>query len=91
MQNIMENKQPGFMIDNFLITFPVERDFVEENEDGTMAIIVDIYRVEAGKQIPVGQAEITPELEEKIGAFVNDMLTQAIEAAEKSSKKATDS
>jgi hypothetical protein len=86
----MQNKQPGFMIDNFLITFPAERDFVEENEDGTMAIIVDIYRVEAGKQIPVEQSEITPELEEKIGAFVNDMLTEAIEKAEKSSKKATD-
>ena len=85
----MENKQPGFMIDNFLITFPAERDFVEENEDGTMAIIVDIYRVEAGKQIPVDQSEITPELEEKIGAFVNNMLTEAIEKAEKSSKKTT--
>ena len=77
------------MIDNFLVTFPDEKDFVEENEDGTMAIIVDIYKVEAGKQIPVDQSEITPELEEKIGAFVNNMLTEAIEKAEKSSKKAT--
>jgi len=85
----MENKRHGFMIDNFLVTFPDEKDFVEENEDGTMAIIVDIYKVEAGKQIPVDQSEITPELEEKIGAFVNNMLTEAIEKAEKSSKKAT--
>jgi len=86
----MENKRHGFMIDNFFVTFPDEKDFVEENEDGTMAIIVDIYKVEAGKQIPVDQSEITPELEEKIGAFVNNMLTEAIEKAEKSSKKATD-
>jgi hypothetical protein len=85
----MESKRHGFMIDNFLVTFPDEKDFVEENEDGSMAIIVDIYKVEAGKQIPVEQSEITPELEEKIGAFVNNMLTEAIENAEKSSKKAT--
>jgi len=77
----MENNRPGFMIDNFLITFPTEKskDFVEENEDGSMTIIVDIYKIEAGKQIPVEQSEITPELEEKIGKFVNDMLTEAIE------------
>jgi len=77
----MENNRPGFMIDNFLITFPTEKgeDFVEENEDGSMTIIVDIYKVEAGKQIPVEQSEITPELEEKIGKFVNDMLTDAID------------
>jgi hypothetical protein len=85
----MESKRHGFMIDNFLVTFPDEKDFVEENEDGSMAIIVDIYKVEAGKQIPVEQSEITPELEEKIGAFVNNMLTEAIENAEKSSKKVT--
>lgn len=85
----MESKRHGFMIDNFLVTFPDEKDFIEENEDGTMAIIVDIYKVEADKQIPVDQSEITPELEEKIGAFVNNMLTEAIEKAEKSSKKAT--
>ena len=78
---MMENNRPGFMIDNFLITFPTEKnkDFVEENEDGSMTIIVDIYKVEAGKQIPVEQEEITPELEEKIGNFVNDLLTDAIE------------
>lgn len=75
----MENKRPGFMIDNFLITFPDEKNFVEENEDGSMTIIVDIYKVEAGKQTPVEQGEITPELEAKIGNFVNDMLTEAIE------------
>ena len=85
----MESKRHGFMIDNFLVTFPDEKDFVEENEDGSMAIIVDIYKVEAGKQIPVEQSEITPELEEKIGAFVNNMLTEAIENAEKFSKKVT--
>ena len=77
----MENNRPGFMIDNFLITFPTEKskDFVEENEDGSMTIIVDIYKIEAGKQIPVEQSEITPELEAKVGKFVNDMLTEAIE------------
>jgi hypothetical protein len=44
-----------------------------------MTIIVDIYKVEAGKQIPVEQEEITPELDEKIGNFVNGLLTDAIE------------
>jgi len=75
----MENNRPGFMIDNFLITFPDEKHLVEENEDGSMTIIVDIYKVEAGKQIPVEPGEITPELEAKVGNFVNDMLTEAIE------------
>ena len=74
-----EEKRPGFMIDNFLITFPPEGDIVQEHEDGSMSILLDIYKVTAdGERSRIEQDEITPELEEKINAYVNKMLEDAI-------------
>ena len=74
-----KDKHPGFMIDNFFITFPPEGDIVQEHEDGSMSILLDIYKVTAdGERSPIEQDEITPELEEKINAYVNKMLEDAI-------------
>ena len=74
-----EEKRPGFMIDNFLVTFPSEGDIVQEHEDGSMSILLDIYKVTAdGERSRIEQDEITPELEEKINAYVNKMLEDAI-------------
>ena len=79
MDETVEDKRPGFMIDNYLITFPPEGDIVEEHEDGTMSVLLDIHKVIGGKNVRAEQSEITPELEKKINAYINKMLEDAIE------------
>ena len=75
----MENKRPGVMIDNFLVTFPPDGDLIREDEDGSFHILCDIYTVDDNdNRTPVEQSEITPELEEKISNFINGLLEEAI-------------
>ena len=79
MDETVEDKRPGFMIDNYLITFPPFGDIIEEHEDGAMSVLIDVYKVDGTNRTQVEQSEITPELEVKINAYINKMLEDAIE------------
>jgi hypothetical protein len=79
MDETVENKRPGFMIDNYLITFPPFGDIVEEHEDGSMSVLIDVYKVDGETKTRAEQSDITPELEKKINAYINKMLEDAIE------------
>jgi hypothetical protein len=79
MDETVEDKRPGFMIDNYLVTFPPFGDLIEEHEDGSLSVLLDIYKVDGETKIRADQSDITPELEVKINAYINKMLEDAIE------------
>lgn len=74
-----KEKSVLFIDDKYAIAFPEEGDFIEETEDGELSILVDIYKITDGKRTPVSQEEVTEELREKISAFVNKILLEAVE------------
>lgn len=76
-----ENKSLGIRIDDYVISFP-EGDFIEETDEG-LSVLVDIYKVIGNERTRVAQEEITEELRTKIEAFINTILLEAVEAAEK--------
>lgn len=76
-----ENKSLGIRIDDYVISFP-EGDFIEETDEG-LSVLVDIYKVIGNERTRVAQEEITEELRSKIEAFINTILLEAVEAAEK--------
>ena len=78
------SKIGGFRIDDYFIALP-ENDFIVEDEEGKMHILVDIYTLDKDNiKSRVNESEITPELEVKISAYINEILLQAIEEEEKS-------
>jgi hypothetical protein len=79
MDETVEDKRPGFMIDNYLVTFPPFGDIIEEHEDGSMSVLIDVYKVVGTTKTRAEQSDITPELEKKINAYINKMLEDAIE------------
>ena len=80
---IDKDNRPGFLIDGFFVAFPPEGDIVQEHEDGSMSILVDIYKIDGDNRISLARDEVTPELEEKINDHINHILLQAVERAEK--------
>ena len=76
----MSNKSLGIRIDDYVISFP-EGEFIEETEEG-LSVLVDIYRVVGNERTRVAEDEVTEELRVKIEAFINTILTEAVEAAE---------
>ena len=78
---MMSNKSLGIRIDDYVISFP-EGEFIEETEDG-LSVLVDIYRVVGNERTRVAQEEVTEELRVKIEAFINTILTEAVEEAER--------
>ncbi len=77
----MSNKSLGIKIDDYVISFP-EGEFIEETEEG-LSVLVDIYRVVGNERTRVAQEEVTEELRVKIEAFINTILTEAVEEAER--------
>ena len=78
----MSNKGSQTIIpidDEYAISFPMDEDIITEHEDGSMSIITEVYRLVDGKKVKIENGTITPEIHAKIEAFVNEMLTQAIE------------
>lgn len=77
-----ENKKTmgGFKVDDYFIALP-PKDFIVEDDDGNMHVLVDIYKLE-GDTITsrLDESEITADLEQKISAYLNEMLIQAAEA-----------
>ena len=81
----MSSKIYGFKVDEYFVAFP-PGDFISE-ENGDMSVQVDIFRItKDNKKVPIPVEEITEELEIKIAAHINEMLTRAIERAEKEGK-----
>lgn len=78
---MMSNKSLGIRIDDYVISFP-EGEFIEETEDG-LSVLVDIYRVVGNERTRVAEDEVTEELRVKIEAFINTILTEAVEEAER--------
>lgn len=82
-----DKKYPGFQIDNFIITFPNNSSFVQEDSDGGLSILVDIHQIDSdNNRTKVPEEMVTPELEDKIQEFINNMLMQAIEEEQKNVK-----
>ena len=79
MDETVEDKRPGFMIDDYLVTFPPFGDIIQEHEDGSLSVLLDIYKVDGETKTRADQADLTPELEKKINAYINKMLEDAIE------------
>lgn len=76
----MDNKHIIIPIDDTLaISFPRDEEFVEETESGELSILVEIYRIDNGKHVRVKQEEVTEEMHAKTEAFINELLTQAID------------
>lgn len=77
----------GFRLDDYFIALP-EKDFIVEDKDGNMHILVDIYKLEKDNtRTKVEESQITPELEAKITAYINEILLQALEEEEKKNVK----
>lgn len=76
-----ENKirKNGLRVDDYLVCFP-EGDFVEEADDGGLSILVDVYKVLPDNSLAsVPKEQIDEQLEKKISATVEYIITQAIE------------
>jgi hypothetical protein len=73
------DKKKGFRIGNYFVSFP-EDEFIKEDEDGKMFVLVDIYRLDnSNNAYKLEQHEITPEIEDLINNEINRMLNEAIE------------
>lgn len=81
-----QHKRPGIRIKDFFVTF-ADGDFVLENEDGTLSLAVDIFRIDGNNNLHEVDAKIKDaELESirpEIEAWVNAALEAAIQDAEK--------
>lgn len=83
-----QHKRPGFRIRDYFVSIPVNENFLTENEDGTMSISVDIFKIDGNNNMIATDksnmnSEELDELQIEIEAWINETLTRAIEAAEK--------
>lgn len=82
MVELDQTKKPGFRIDEYLVVFPDVDNLITTNEDGSMSVLVDIYKVSEDNQtterIPHGS--LPSEVEEKIQSHITNMFESAIEA-----------
>jgi hypothetical protein len=79
----MDNKIEGFRVGEYLIAFP-PGDFVQEDENGEMFLLVDIYKIDnvTGESTKINKDGMPPELEEQINEELNKILLAAIEMEE---------
>lgn len=83
-----QHKRPGFRIKDYFVSIPVNEDFVTENEDGTLSIAVDIFKIDVNNNMiatdksNMSQEEFD-ELQVRIEAWINTALEEAIERTEK--------
>lgn len=80
MTTSKEKKIEGFKIGNYFCSFPTNRDFLQEDENGRMYVLVDIYHLENDDIMrKLEQEEITPEIEEMISEEINRILLEAVD------------
>ena len=64
---------------DYFVSFP-EDEFIKEDENGSMYILADIYRIDRDNNaFKIEQSELTPEIENMINAEINKMLTAAMD------------
>ena len=86
IKGLDEVKREGFRVDNFFVTFP-PGDFIQEDDSGNLSVLVDIFKIDSNNNMQkTTNEEVTPELETKIGAYINEILVRAIEDAEREYK-----
>ena len=83
-----QHKRPGFRIKDYFVSIPVHENFLSENEDGTMNIAVDIFKIDGNNNMTATDQsnmskEELDELQIQIEAWINKALEEAIEQAEK--------
>lgn len=72
----------GFEVDGYFVSFPEKEEFVKEDENGNMYLLLDIYKLSGeGTLTKADKGVVTPELENKINAYVNEFLLQAASEA----------
>lgn len=81
-----EEKKPGFRMGDYFVSFP-EDEFVKEDEQGNMFVIVDIYHIQkdgvTAKKL--AQEEVTEEIENMIGIEINRLLLEGSQQLERKS------
>lgn len=79
------NKKPGFRLDEYMVVFPDIENLIQQNEDGSMSVLVDIYKVSEDNQSTerIPQGNLPPEVEEKIQQHITNMFENAIAESEK--------
>lgn len=84
MEELDQNKKPGFRIDEYMVVFPDIDNIITTHDDGSMSVLVDIYRVSednlSSERIPHG--DLPPEIEEKIQNHITNMFENAIAESE---------
>lgn len=84
MEELDTNKKPGFRLDDYMVIFPDVDNLIQQNEDGSMSVVVDIYKVSKDNQtterIPHGS--LPPDIEEKIQQHITNMFESAIAESE---------
>lgn len=81
MSESSDKKVEGFKVGNYFCSFPTNRDFLQEDEDGRMYVLVDVYHLEQGDIMrKLEQEEITPDIEEMISEQINKILLEAVDA-----------
>jgi hypothetical protein len=74
--------QDGFTIGNYFVSFP-PGDFVQEDADGNLFVLVDIYQIQGDNSvIKVNNKDVPPELEEQINEQINKFLMDMLDREE---------
>jgi hypothetical protein len=81
MEKPEETKRPGFRVDDYLVIFPDIDNLIATHEDGSMSVLVDIYKVSKDNLTTeqVKPADLPPEVEEKIQTHIANMFETAIQ------------
>jgi len=76
----MDNKIEGFRVGEYMVAFP-PGEFVQEDENGEMFLLVDIYKIDKNTNEPtkINKDGMPPGLEEQINEEINKILLAAIE------------
>lgn len=81
MEKPDENKKPGFRIDDYLVVFPDIDNLISTNEDGSMSVLVDIYKVTEDNTTRerVEHGSLPSDIEEKIQTHIANMFENALQ------------
>lgn len=89
MEDQNPTDRPGFKVKNYFVTF-AEGDFVTENEDGTLGILVDIFKLDDNNKFQMLDPDTKEAEIENIRPDVEAWVNSALEAALKEAKKVID-
>jgi len=81
IKDIKKDERPGFRLGNYFVTFPEDEFVKEDEENGRLYILADIYRIDndSTTAYKLNESEITPAIEKMISDEVNRLLLEGIE------------